>query len=323
VNSRYFKHGSGVRLELRGRERGEIVFREGGEAWEQDGAFFCRSIAFDGEMMGAVDLPRRLWALLEDLPVTVERATLVLGVSLHRYEEGDEKTSWREETARLHLALANRSSGVRCVVERGCATGSELWLEEILRIGRTLAKAERVAVVTQGPIVLDPAITAALVSALILSGGPLPADPPLVQSPRPNERDGRGRPLELRPIGGAGRDGRKGAPPGAWESVYRPSYRTRPVPLPFGVDLDRELAGAVEGNAMAIALSGEIELTRRALRAPLLIEDETGHVGESIVELRREQLDRAIVAVGRERTWYPYLAGVWGRPLLLDPHRIT
>jgi hypothetical protein len=332
VIRRYFKHGSGTRVEVRRAERCEIVFREGGEAWEEEGVFSCRSIPFRGETADAGDLAARLPGLLDELSIAVERATLVLGVSLHHHEEGDERTSWREETARLHLALANRSSRVRGAVDRGGATGSDRWLEEIRRIAGTLERAGPGRIVTRGQILLDPAITAAILSAIVLSGGPLPTDPALVQIPREGERDGRGRLVEVRPIGGVGRlpvspaassgqeEGRvENAAIRSWPS-YRPSYRSRPVLLPFGVDLAREPADAFAAvGVKGIALCGEIEITRRILRLPLLVEHGDAGVGESIVELRRELLDHAIVAVGSEKTWYPFLAGVWGRSLLIDP----
>jgi hypothetical protein len=328
---RYSKHGSGTRVEVRGGERCAIVFREGGEAWEEEGVFSCRPIPFRGETAAAVDLPARLFDLLDELSVAIERATLVVGVSLHRHEEADEETSWREETARLHLALANRSSRVRGAVDRGGVTGSDRWLEEIRRIAGTLERAGPRPVITRGQILLDPAITAAILSAIVLSGGPLPTDPALIQIPRERERDGRGRLVEVRAIGGAGSQfagaGAASQQEGLTETAairpwpsYRPSYRSRPVRLPFGVDLARETADAVAAvEAKGVALCGEIEITRRSVRLPLLVEDGGGRVGESIVELRREQLDHAIVAVGRERTWYPFLGGVWGRSLLIDP----
>jgi hypothetical protein len=317
-------------MEVRGGERCAIVFREGGEAWEEEGVFSCRPIPFRGETAAAVDLPARLFGLLDELPVAIERATLVLGVSLHHYEEGDETTSWREETARLHLALANRSSRVRGAVDRGGATGSDLWPEEIRRIAGILDRAGPRPVVTPGQILLDPAITAAILSAIVLSGGPLPTDPALIQIPREGERDGRGRLVEVRPIGGAGRvfagTGTASQEEGLVENAairswpsYRPSYRSRPALLPFGVDLAREAVDAAAVGAKGVALCGEIEITRRILRLPLLVDDGGGGIGESIVELRRELLDQAIVAVGTERTWYPFLAGVWGRSLLIAP----
>ena len=89
-------------------------------------------------------------------------------------------------------------------------------------------------------------------------------------------------------------------------SFYRPSYRVRPLRMPFNVRIEHESA-AIDGDLpRAVALLAPAD--GPALR--VLIEERT-RVYPCTIRVAQ------IRAVGRERTWYPYGAGSFGAEMML------
>ena len=88
-------------------------------------------------------------------------------------------------------------------------------------------------------------------------------------------------------------------------NFYRPSYRMRPVRMPFNLALEHETTAIDEQLPRAIALLEPVQ--GRTLR--VLIEDERG-VYPATVTVER------IEAVAGERIWYPYAAGSFGAEMM-------
>jgi hypothetical protein len=89
-------------------------------------------------------------------------------------------------------------------------------------------------------------------------------------------------------------------------NFYRPSYRMRPVRMPFDLRLECAVTEIERERPVAIALLGPVE----SLVLPVLIRD-----GERVypARVRVSRID----AVGTARTWYPYGAGSFGAELML------
>jgi hypothetical protein len=89
-------------------------------------------------------------------------------------------------------------------------------------------------------------------------------------------------------------------------NFYRPSYRMRPVRMPFNLALEHTVVTIDEALPRAIALLAPVQ----GLTLRVLIEDEGGVYPSSVT------VDR-IAAVAEERIWYPYGAGAYGAEILV------
>jgi hypothetical protein len=89
-------------------------------------------------------------------------------------------------------------------------------------------------------------------------------------------------------------------------SFYRPSYRVRPLCLPFNLRLEHEEAGVDESLPRAIALLAPAD----GLSVRVLIEEKT-RVYPAVVRVAE------IRAAARETVWYPYGAGSFGAEMML------
>lgn len=210
-----------------------------------------------------------------DLPrgVALERFIVSRGIAEHEYGGA----RWTEETDRVHVALTR--GALRVLFD---ATSAQLG--EVAAIADALARASG----QEGPapprLRLARNVTAAVLPALV---GVAPPNVRLLQTA--GRIDGYGRRV-------------------AEETVhfYRPSYRLRPVQMPFDLRLECDVTEIEEDRPLAVALLGPVE----SLVAPLLIRH-----GERVWPAR--VAIHRIDAVSGDRRWYPYGAGSFGAEMML------
>lgn len=260
------------------RKRGRSIRWENGtlirvseSGWaREDGSFFeCGPL---GETPGAID-DLQPFALAIPESVNVERFIVTRGVAEHEY--GDAR--WSEETSRVHVALTR--GPLRAIIDSTLEqTG------DIATIADALARAEFEERAAPSRLRLAPNVTAALLPALI---GLAPPNVRLVQSA--GAIDGYGQPVDEDTI-----------------AFYRPSYRVRPVRMPFDLRLECDVTEIERDRPVAIALLAPVE----SLVLFVLIRD-----GERVfpARVRVSRID----AVSNERVWYPYGAGSFGAELML------
>ncbi len=257
------------------RKRGRVVrhengvllrIAEAGEAAERGVAFECRPLREEVTLpeIGAAQVIETARAIRE-LP-NIERVILSEGIAAHEY--GD--AQWMEETRRMHVAVA--AHGVRAVLDF-----ASFELAPLVRVANVLARGVREAAAPER-IRVAPNVAASLLPSLI---GLIAIDQ-VAQGV-----DGNGKPVRATELTGGMQ----------WRNWFRPSYRVRPLPMPFHLRA-RPFGVIDEAAPEAIALVG----TRR-----VLLED------GSLVPIR---LDRAH-AVGKADGWYPYGAGSFGAVLML------
>ncbi|HKO58311.1 MAG TPA: hypothetical protein VJ276_20775 [Thermoanaerobaculia bacterium] len=257
------------------RKRGRVVrhengvllrIAEAGEAVERGVAFECRPLR-ESITLPEVDVPDLIETArqIRELPA-IERVIISDGIAEHEY--GDAR--WTDETRRVHVAIA--AHGTRAVLD--FATFD---VAKVARVAEVLARGVREAAPPER-IRVAPHVTAALLPSLI----------GMIEIDQAAEGvDGNGQPIEAVQV----TNGMQ------WPNWYRPSYRIRPLPMPF--HLRARPFGIIDDAAPeAIALVG----TRR-----VLLED------GSVVAIR---LDR-VHAVGKPDGWYPYGAGSFGAELML------
>lgn len=148
------------------------------------------------------------------------------------------------------------------------------------RVAHALQHAEQTARDAPRRIVLAPNVTAALLPFL------------------PNTTQTAGG------VDGYGNDILEAA--GEWPNFYRPSYRVRPVRMPHNLRLEHEVTDINPDLPRAIALLAPVE----SLAITVVVVD-GDRVYPATVQVTK------ILAVGREREWYPYGAGSFGAELML------
>jgi hypothetical protein len=252
------------------REHGTLIrVSESGWAREEGTLFECGPL---GEALSAIDDLAPLVLTVPD-NVTVERLIVTRGVAEHEY--GDAR--WSEETSRVHVALTR--GPLRAIIDSTLEQAGD-----IATIAEALAHAELEERAAPPRLRLAANVTAALLPALI---GVEPPNVRLVQSA--GAIDGYGQHVEEDTI-----------------TFYRPSYRVRPVRMPFDLRLECDVNEIERDRPVAIALLGPVE----SLVLAVLIRD-----GERVypARVRVSRID----AVSNERVWYPYGAGSFGADLML------
>jgi hypothetical protein len=257
------------------RKRGRVVrhengvllrIAEAGEAAERGVAFECRPLR-EGVTLPEIDAAPVMETAraIRELP-HIERVIVSEGVAAHEY--GD--AQWREETRRMHVAVA--AHGVRAVLDFAAFD-----VAPVARVADVLARGARDAAAPER-IRLAPNVAASLLQSLI----------GLIAIDQVAEGvDGHGEPVQAIELTGGMQ----------WPNRFRPSYRIRPLPMPFHLRA-RPFGVIDEASPEAIALVG----ARR-----VLLED------GSLVPIR---LDR-VHGVGKTEGWYPYGAGSFGAALML------
>lgn len=248
----YRKWGRTVRY-----ENGTIVrVEEAGEAVEVGGEFRA--------------YPIRERRQLPDLRVAscewrVERVVMSEGVAIHQTNG----ITWTEHTRRLHISVVEPP--FRMLIDQASFDVDASLPELFARIEGRREPPPRMT--------LAPRVSAVILPSLNISLAQRAGEHP----------DGKGRPVESRPV--------EGEPPN-W---YRPSYRVRPLrawlnlmALPFG-----KLDDAAP-RAVARLDGGEV-----------LCVDGDRVFATTLTPGR-------IVAAGGAAEWYPFGAGVWGAYMLLE-----
>lgn len=257
------------------RKRGRVVrhengvllrVAEAGEAVERGVAFECRPLR-EAVTLPELDPSRVIETAgaIRELP-NIERVIISEGIAAHEY--GD--AQWTEQTRRVHVAVA--AHGVRAVLDL-----ASFDIAPVARVAAVLARGVR-EVAAPERIRLAPNVAASLLVSLI----------GLIAIDQVAEGvDGNGQSIqEVELTSGM-----------QWPNWYRPSYRIRPLPMPFHLRA-RPFGVIDEAAPQAIALAG----ARR-----VLLED------GSLAPIR---LDR-VHAVGKPDGWYPYGAGSFGAELML------
>lgn len=252
------------------RKRGRVVRRENelllrideaGEATYDGSTFVVRPLVHEpAPPLDSANVDRIAGAILAHGPI-VERVIVSEGESEHECDG----VQWRENSLRVHVALAH--GRWRALVEH----------EDVAEIAHALPRiaGER----TFARLRLAPHVSASLLSTLVER---------IEIEQTEGARDGRGLPIERR----------RAVPP--HPNVFRPSYRVRPVAMPFNLravpfgaltDAPRAIAIVNASHFLVIIDGGEAWL------APL-------RVGR-------------VVAVGEPERWYPYGAGAFGAEMIV------
>lgn len=260
----YRKRGRVVRW-----ENGRIVrVNESGVAIESDERFVCHP---DPDLASSAMTPldatlveATARAILAPEGVRIERLIVSEGEAEHTFRD----RAWRESTRRIHLALAK--AHLRVLIDLG-----DFDVDAIAPIAEALARAEESEREAPPRLRLAPNVTAAL----------LPSLPNVVQ--RAGGVDGKGESVE---------DATE-----PWPNWYRPSYRSRPVRMPFNLTAISEVTEIDESLPQAVALLGSSRM--------LIVDGD--RVYPSAVRIAR------IDAISAPRRWYPYGAGVWGAEVML------
>jgi hypothetical protein len=205
--------------------------------------------------------------------VAIERFIVTRGIAQHEY--GDAR--WSEETNRVHLALTR--GPLRVLIDSTIEQ-----IGEVDAIADALARTELEERTPPSRLRLAPNVTAALLPLLF---GIAPPNVRLLQSA--GSTDAYGQRVEEQTI-----------------NFYRPSYRMRPLRMPFDLRLECAVTEIEHDQPVAIALLGPVE----SLVLPVLIRDADG------VYPARVRVSR-IDAVATARSWYPYGAGSFGAELML------
>lgn len=296
----YRKAGETLRAE---KSRGGLVFlsiSEHGVAKEEGRRFVCRPT----EETTAVKAPNsdELHELVRRLDsLEVERMTVLSGRAAHHFQAGSIEHQWSETFARLHLSIIDSSARLRVTIDLGGAAMDEIDLavvDEVADVFRQLTRIES----TDGAVLLQPQVAAALWPVLVMEPGALP----LEQTTHPKfRRDGDGEEIE-----------RVGITSPPWPNRYRPSYRSRPVPMPFHI---RPRARGERSGAEieALGLIEPFHLVRGRIKASLLCR-QSGRSFPAQFSLPLEQFIRRIRFVGDQRQWFPYAAGSYGGEVELE-----
>lgn len=269
----YRKHGRVVRY-----EHGALVeVVESGEAVDDGSTFVVRPLRTRIELP-APDAARVLATAraIEELG-NVERLLVSDGIAEHECDG----VRWSERSERIHVSLITTKLPTQ--PERALIDVATFDLEPIARVAALLARigSERAA---PPSLRLAPAVTAALLPSLVRIID--------VQQAAAAQPDGKGQPVDDHH-----------APP--WPNAYRPSYRVRPVDMPF--HLRATPFGTIDRNAPeAVSLLAPPE--RNRARVLVIDGDDVYPATITVTHVR---------AVGEPVMWFPYAAGSFGAELLL------
>jgi hypothetical protein len=281
VIERYRKWGRVARY-----ERGIVVtIEEAGEALEDGQRFSAKPLqrrpAFDAPDDDVIALANAIHASVH-APVEVERLIVSAGVAEHEF--GDAR--WRDRTARVHVALVNRRLRLRSTLDLGADTCGAIAIDDVATVAGALARASEESE-PPGQLIAAPHVTAAILHRLFRIDGVS-----LVQTA--GGRDGKGAAVEEHVMDRM-----------VFPNSFRPSYRVRPVAMPFNL----RVAQTMEMERLAIPRITAL-LDAGGNRLGVLWDD-----GRSVFASRIEI--RAVRAAGPPVRWYPYGAGAFGSELLL------
>ncbi len=282
MTERYRKWGRVVRFE----RESLIAIDETGEAVEDGESFTVRPLRDDVTLPPvAEDLEAFAREVSAVVPadVRIERMIVSAGIADHAF--GSER--WRETTTRMHIALANPKRKVRATLDLGGESLADLPVGDVRIVAGALARVQGRGRQPRH-LVVAPHVAASLLPALLHVEGVT-----LMQSA--GERDGKGVRIEKQVL-----------TTDTFANWFRPSYRVRPVRMPFHL--------CAVANATAID-----PLFPRAIAVVRVLDphhfdalcDDGSRVYEAPIAIAR------IRAVGAPAAWYPYAAGAFGSEMLL------
>ncbi|HSP15501.1 MAG TPA: hypothetical protein VLV78_12185 [Thermoanaerobaculia bacterium] len=260
-----------------------VRIEEAGEAVETSDTFSCKPISGAERYSGPLNTEAVETAVEEvqsivTPPLEIER--LVVSEGLAEHEFGDRR--WRETTRRVHLSIAR--APLRAIIDLGDFDLSE---------ARTIAEALREAgSEREAPqrIRLAQNVAAALLPSIV---GITPPNVRLSQTA--GGFDGKGRPIDACELTVT-----------QWPNWYRPSYRSRPVRMPFHLRASCDVTEVDEVLPRAIALLAPPD----GLMLRVLCVSE-GEAFPAAVHVSR------IDAIAPASRWYPYGAGSFGSEMML------
>jgi hypothetical protein len=273
----YRKHGRVARFE----DGHTVIVDEAGEAIEIGREFEARPLE-DKTPLPEIDaqeverVAREIHHVVK--PHRIERLIVSDGVAEHEFNG----VHWTEAIRRIHLSLTHRD--FRLLIDR-----ADFDLRDIERIARALGRA-------QSEREAPPRIrTRPNVSAALLPSLPTIVPPNIDLWQASGGRDGKGKPI---------REEQLTAPP--WSNWYRPSYRVRPVRMPFNIQARCEIKVIDTDVPEAVAILAQVE---GVMMRVLIVDGEVSYPAT----VRVSRID----AVADEVMWYPYDAGALGAEMML------
>lgn len=311
MKGRYEKTGTAIRLENSRFGTWIVQTSESGSSHFEGEQFISSS--HESRQEATIDssiLAAQASELIETLPdgVSLRRLVLSSGSADHQYRDGTDARSWRETSWRAIAQMGNDRLQLQLTIHLGGEGEPGAWSDELLSCARELARVEPHDGRTARHILLHPRASAGLLAALGQAHGEITVDG--FQQVPSERRDGIGRPIE--PFRLSGRSG-------SLPNIFRPSYRSRPMPHPIDVGFDsgRSLGREELTEAdVAEAIAGD---ARRDDRIVLTVMA-SGRSGSTLVTLsgRADDWLRSITANVGPLRWFPEGAGVWAGVLLVD-----
>ncbi len=311
----YRKEGTALRIENRRGETAIITSRESGRAVSENGQFLAESVPpahslAEPDSAEALDMTRRLIGLIR-APLRLEQFQLTQGFASHSLVSDRRNIQWEEKTARVHVTVAHSELLVRCAIDRGGAELAALAPASVARLLEVFQRASHFPVAREGNVVvkLSPAASASLWVALLFGSEPISPPPGVscVQTLHPDfSHDGFGSTLErIERINDRA----------SWMNFYRPSYRTRPAPMPFHIHVDSSSRGPTSvSDVLVEVLIAPPRIGPEGLRLICLC---SAGQDAFIASIRWNAGWFNNIETGEQAEWFPLAAGVWGTEVLL------
>ncbi|HXI14350.1 MAG TPA: hypothetical protein VNM92_17160 [Thermoanaerobaculia bacterium] len=322
----YRKSGTTSRVELHNGRISIVEIEEIGESHDSIEHFSSRTLSTQSR--SETNIGERTTAALASADqfkasvpgsLVLERLVLLSGRADHSIVHEGKANEWTESFERLHISLMHPEARERVEVEVGGSSLDMIDRETITSIASLLARMDREPVTSRElNLSLEPVVAAALWAALtpwILGGAPGGASgPTLDQSIHPElAHDGNG--LIIAPKRLFGIEG--GARWSELPNMFRPSYRAKPVSMPFHLRAN-PIRSDVHGDYEAHALLQRFIWTPVGLAAKLLCRSRNSDsVFASTIVMTPERWLQSVVGIDSEMTWFPNLAGTYGSRTLI------
>jgi len=317
----YRKRGTTTRVELHNGRASIVEIEEIGESYDSIEEFRSRTVSTQSR--SEANISERTMAALASAnqfeasvpgSLVLERLVLLSGRADHSIVHEGRANEWTDSFERLHISLMHLDARERVEVEVGGNSLDRTDRETITTIASLLARIGREEV-TAGELNLSlaPVVAAALWATLtpwILSGASKgPSALTLDQSIHPVlVRDGNG--LMIAPKHLYDHDG--GTLWSELPNVFRPSYRTKPVSMPFHIRA-HPIQSVVHSHYEAHALLQRFIWTSEGLATRLLCKNpETDSVLAIALSMDPQRWLNSTVGIDPEATWFPNLAGTYG-----------
>jgi hypothetical protein len=305
----YRKSGHVVRYELAHERAAFVTVRESGIAEERNGVFTVRAAPW-GELASPQLHADALHALVASVharvaaPLRIERLVATHGAARHAFADERGSREWSDEAARLHISIVSATLPLRVLLDLGSTTADAIDLADLEVAAHALAIARPHSLEQNADVVLEPSVAAPLL--LLLAREQQRSIPQLIEQRECAEMplDGEGVPVRDSAI-------TAGA---LLPNVFRPSYRHRPIRLPFHLAMrEHGVMRPAPFEAVALTAPPRMEGTTLRLHALLLATDESTAV-HAVCSFDV----RSIVAAAAPLRWYPIEGGALGSALLVQ-----